>query len=439
MNAINYQENIIYQIYPLGACDALKGGDESEHKILKLMDYVPHLKKLGITTVLLNPMWQCDYHGYVTSDFYKVDKRLGTNEDLKKVCDEFNKEGISIVFDGVFNHVGRNFFAFLDVKENKWDSKYKNWFNISFDGNSNYNDGFWYEGWEGHFELVKLNLCDPELKKYIFDVVKFWIDTYGIKGLRLDVAYCLNLDFLRELRQYVDGMDDNFILIGETLQGDYNKWMNENACKSVTNYECYKGLYSSFNSKNLFEIAHSLNRQFSDEPWSVYKGKTMLSFLDNHDVTRIMSILENKNLITVLYGLMIGMPGVPCIYYGSEWGVLGEKKDGDEALRPYIEKCEWNDLTSQIKKFIDARKESNAIKYGSFKNVLITNEQLIFERKVEDERVIIALNISDNEYTAHFDAKSGTAIDLITGEKHDFGGGSILPPYSIFYWKTEMA
>ena len=437
MNSINYQENVIYQIYPLGACNALKSGDESDHKILKLIDYIPHLKKLGITSVLLNPVWQCDYHGYDTCDFYKVDKRLGNNDDLKVVCDAYNKEGISIIFDGVFNHVGRNFFAFLDVKEKRENSGYKNWFNILFDGNSNYNDGFWYEGWEGHFELVKLNLNCYELKKYIFDVVKYWIDTYFIKGLRLDVAYCLNLDFLSELRKYVDDIDNNFILIGETLQGDYNTWMNDNACKSVTNYECYKGLHSSFNSKNLFEIAHSLNRQFSDETWSVYKGKTMLSFLDNHDVTRIMSILNNKNLINVIYGLMIAMPGVPCIYYGSEWGILGDKKDGDEALRPYIEKCEWNELTSFIKKLIDARISSNAIKYGNYKNILITNEQLIFERKVESERVLVVINISDKEYTAHFDARSGTAIDLISGEKHDFGGGSILKPYSVYYWKME--
>ena len=146
------------------------------------------------------PIFESDSHGYDTRDFRKVDCRLGTNEDFAAVCKTLHEHGIKVVLDGVFNHVGRGFWAFKDVQEKKWDSPYKDWFHISFDGNSNYNDGFWYEGWEGHFELVKLNLRHPDVQHHIFECIRQWKDEFGIDGLRLDVAYCLDKDFIRALR-----------------------------------------------------------------------------------------------------------------------------------------------------------------------------------------------------------------------------------------------
>lgn len=214
--------------------------------------------------------------------------------------------------------------------------------------------------------------------------------------------------------------------------------MNDSACHSVTNYECYKGIYSSFNSSNMHEIAYSLNRQFGNEQWCVYRGKHLLSFVDNHDVTRIASILEDKNNLFAVYGLLFGMPGVPSVYYGSEWGVTGEKKDGDNALRPAIDKPESTELTEWISRLAAARRESMALCYGSYRNILIMPKQLIFERKCETERVLVAINADSSTYHADFDAQSGTAVDLITGKKHDFGGGSDLEPYSCVFWKTEF-
>ncbi len=120
------------------------------------------------------------------------------------------------------------------------------------------------------------------------------------------------------------GADGSFVLIGEALHGDYSQLVNPGMLDSCTNYECYKGLYSSFNSKNMFEIAHSLHRQFGDEP-CVYRGLHLLSFADNHDVTRLASILEDPACIRPAYGMLFGMPGIPCLYYGSEWGATGRK------------------------------------------------------------------------------------------------------------------
>ena len=433
-----FDNAVIYQIYPLGLCGAPQDNDGIQaHRILKLLDWVDHIRKTGADTVLLNPLFESDRHGYDTRDYRTVDCRLGTNEDLKTVCDAFHKAGLRVMLDGVFNHVGRGFWAFRDVQQKKWDSPYKDWFHLSFDGNSNYNDGFWYEGWEGHYELVKLNLHNPAVVQHQFDAILSWVEQFDIDGLRLDVAYCLSEDYLRQLRSFTNGLKPDFVLMGETLHGDYNRWMNDQMCHSVTNYECYKGLWSSFNSMNLFEIGHSLQRQFGPEQWTLYRGKPLLSFLDNHDVTRIASMLNEPRHILPAYGILFGMPGVPALYYGSEWGIQGHKNQGDASLRPALEKPEWNDLTDAIAAMAKARKESGALCNGSYRNVVLTNRQIIFERCWENERVLVAVNADSVPYTAHFDARAGRATDLITGKLHDFGGGSELPPYSVAFWQTE--
>ena len=431
-------ESVFYQIYPLGFCGApFENDGVLEHRILKVNDWITHIEKLGANAIYFSPVFESDTHGYNTRDYSKIDTRLGTNEDFQSVCKNLHKAGIKVVLDGVFNHVGRGFWAFQDVLEKRWDSPYKDWFHISFDGNSNYNDGLWYEGWEGNYDLVKLNLRNEDVIQHIFSCIKGWVEEFDIDGLRLDVAYCLDHDFLRRLRSFCDGLKPDFFLVGETLHGDYNQWMNDSMLHSVTNYECYKGLYSSFNSMNMFEINHSLLRQFGPDNWTLYKGKHLLSFVDNHDVTRVASILSNENHLPLIYALAFGMPGIPCVYYGSEWGAKARKEEGDPALRACFEKPEWNDLTTFISKLAEAKKHSNALNYGDFRSVLLTNRQCIFERKTDSERVLVAINADDQPFMAHFDAGCGTAVDLITGETHDFGGGSELAPYSAAYWKMD--
>lgn len=430
--------SIFYQIYPIGFCGAPVHNDGvCVPRIRKLMDWSEYLQTLGVDSILLNPIFESDNHGYDTRDFKTIDCRLGTNEDFKEVCEDLHKHNVKIVLDGVFNHVGRGFWAFKDVQEKKWDSPYKDWFHISFDGNSNYNDGLWYEGWEGNYDLVKLNLCHPDVKQHIFDSIRSWVEEFDIDGLRLDVAYCLDENFVRELRAFCDSLKPDFFLVGEMLHGDYNRLMNDSMLHSATNYECYKGLFSSFNSMNMFEIIHSLLRQFGPENWTLYRGKHLLCFVDNHDVSRIASNLTNEQHLPLIYALCFGMPGIPCVYYGSEWGAKANKSEGDPALRACFDAPVENDLTAWISKLAAAKKASNALNYGDFRSIVLTNRQCIFERKTDSERVLVAINADNVPYTAHFDAGCGTAVDLITGSTHDFGGGSELPPYSAFFWKCE--
>ena len=431
-------ESVFYQIYPLGFCGAPFENDGVQtHKIKKVEEWIPHMKKLGINAIYFSPVFESDTHGYNTRDYKKIDVRIGTNQDFKEVCQRLHENGIRVVLDGVFNHVGRGFYQFQDVLKNRENSPYLNWFHINLGGNSNYNDGLWYEGWEGNYDLVRLNLQNGEVVHHILDAVQYWIDEFDIDGLRLDVAYCLDENFVRTLRSFTTEKKPDFFLLGEMLHGDYNRLMNDSMLHSVTNYECYKGLYSSFNSMNMFEINHSLLRQFGPENWTLYKGKHLLSFVDNHDVTRVASILSNEKHLPLIYAMCFGMPGIPCVYYGSEWGTRADKSQGDPALRPCFEQPEWNELSEFISKLAEAKKNSEALNYGSFRSVLLTNRQCIFERASGHERVMVAINADGAPFTAHFDAGCGMATDLITGQPHDFGGGSELPPYSAAFWKME--
>ena len=419
-------ESVFYQFYPMGFCGAPFENDGNlEHRILKVLDFIPHLKKIGIGAVYFSPIFESDTHGYNTRDYRKIDVRLGTNEDFKKVCEELHKEGIKVILDGVFNHVGRGFFGFKDVLENRENSQYKDWFNINFGGNSNYNDGLWYEGWEGHYDLVKLNLRNNAVTDYLIESVRGWVKEFDIDGLRLDVAYMVDRDFLKRLRYETGQMKPEFFLGGEMIGGDYNQIMNDEMCHSATNYECYKGIYSSLNSMNLFEIMHSLNRQFGEENWTLYRGKHLMSFVDNHDVSRIASILTEEKHIHLAYALMFTMPGIPMIYYGSEWGFKADKKEGDPALRPAFDKPEHNELTGYITKLIKIHNASPVLWYGSFKTLQISNKQCAFLRESDGKQMIIAINAdsSNSRINFHLDNINGSLTDLVTGDKVEFNSG----------------
>jgi len=429
-------ERVFYQFYPLGFTGApFENDGVLSHRIRKVTGWIPHLKRLGIGAVYFSPVFESDTHGYNTRDYRKIDVRLGTNEDFREVCDALHDADIRVVIDGVFNHVGRGFFAFRDVQKNREQSRYAGWFNIDWNGTSPCGGDFWYEGWEGNYDLVKLNLRSEEVVRYLLDSVRFWIDTFGIDGLRLDVAYLLDHDFLRRLRSETSAAKEDFFLVGEMIHGDYNSIMNDGMCHSVTNYECYKGLYSALNSMNLFEIVHSLLRQFGPEPWTLYRGRHLLSFADNHDVSRLASILSNPKHVPLAYTILFGMPGIPIIYYGSEWGTKAAKSLGDPALRPCFDAPEWNALTDHIAGLARVHNESPALWYGDFRSVVLTNRQCVFSRSFGGDRIFVAVNADENPYTARFDAGAETLTDLLTGEKYA-AGAVTLPPYSSMILKA---
>lgn len=395
-------ESIIYNIYPLGFCGAPRDNDgKLVYRLDKIYDCIEHLKKMSVNVIVFNPLFESSRHGYDTIDYRKVDCRLGDNDSFKKICNTLHENGIKVILDGVFNHVGRDFFAFKDVQQNLGNSRYCNWFqNLNFGGRSPKGDPFWYEGWAGYYELVKLNLHNDEVVNYLLDSVKFWIDEFDIDGLRLDAADCIDLEFFRKLRNVCKSKKPDFWLYGEITHGDYNRWANDNLLDSVTNYECYKGIYSSHNDHNYFEIAHSLSRQFGNG--GIYRNIYTYNFVDNHDVNRIASDLKDKNHLENVYTLMYTMPGVPSIYYGSEYGIEGKRtQDSDYELRPCldlnnIENANY-DLLNHIIKLGKVRLALDALKYGKFDNVNIMNEKLVYKRFTDNQTVFVAFNLTDHD------------------------------------------
>lgn len=415
---------VFYHLYPLGFCGAPFDHAEQAYRgnrICKVVEWLPHFKALGINAIYFGPLFESMTHGYDTIDYKQIDKRLGSNEDFEVVCRQLHEADIKVVLDGVFNHVGRAFFAFKDLKENGKASKYKDWFcNVYFEEGSPMGDAFTYEAWEGHYELVKLNLYNGEVRDYILGAIGEWIDRFKIDGLRLDVAYCLNESFLRALRQFVDSKKEDFWLMGEMIHGDYSRLIKPDLLGSTTNYECYKGIYSSHNDKNYFEINYSLNRLFGQS--GLYKGFDLYNFVDNHDVERLASVVNEKKHIENIYTLLFTMPGIPSIYYGSEWKIEGKKDKGsDQGLRPELDLKEMLKLDQKLIKHIHElsrlKKDYEALSEGIYEPVIVRNEQLLFARICSTSKVYIALNLADSEAVLKIKGNGSMNLVNILGKK----------------------
>ncbi len=394
-------KSIFYHIYPLGMFGALYKNDYRSKPISRIKginDWIFYLKELNINALYLGPLFESEYHGYETVDYNIVDRRLGTNEDLKEIVYNLHNNNIKVILDGVFNHCGRNFWAFKDLLINNKNSIYKEWFHeIDFNKNNKYNDGFSYSGWNSHLSLVKFNHENNDLKEYLFGAIKNWIEYFNIDGLRLDAADCINIEFLKKISHHCKNIKKDFWLLGEVIHGDYNKWVNPDTLDSVTNYEFYKSLYSSHNDNNYFEIAYSLNRQSGKN--GIYKNLNLYNFVDNHDVERIASILKNKHHLYPLHILLFTIPGIPSIYYGSEVGIEGKKaKYSDDDLRPVLFKedmflkSKQSDLIKTIKKLGIIRNNYNALIYGSYEELLLSHKHFAFKRTFKNQKIIVAVN-----------------------------------------------
>ena len=407
MNNNNWiKDAIFYHIYPLGMLYALYKNDYKADpipRLKKINDWIYHFKDLNINALYLGPLFESEYHGYETVDYNFVDRRLGGNEDLKELICNLHKHDIKVILDGVFNHCGRDFWAFKDLLLNKNNSPYKAWFhNVDFANNNVFNDGFSYTGWNNHLNLVKFNHNNNDLKEYLFNAVENWIKYFNIDGLRLDAADCIDIDFLSGLSRHCKNIKNDFWIMGEVIHGDYNKWANRETLDSVTNYECYKGLYSSHNDNNYFEIAYSLKRQFGVN--GIYKNLTLYNFADNHDVDRISSTLKNQLHLYPLYILLYTMPGIPSIYYGSEIGMKGRRGiNSDDELRPALS---FDDLKNKgsinlnlleiIKKLGIIRNDFPALKNGNYEELLVSHNHYLFKRTLENQKVIVAVNSQEN-------------------------------------------
>lgn len=425
-----YNEAVFYHIYPLGLTGAPKQNEYGEpvHRLNTLLPWIDHIKEIGCTALYIGPLFESVGHGYETTDYKKLDSRLGDNEDLKNFVAACHEKGIKVIFDGVFNHTGRDFFAFKDIQEKRQNSPYVNWYcNVNFSGNTEYNDGFSYENWGGYNLLVKLNQRNPDVQNYICDVIRFWVSEFDVDGIRLDAADVLDFDFMKQLRRTAEEVKPDFWLMGEVIHGDYSRWVNGSTLHSVTNYALHKALYSGHNDHNYFEIAHTVKYLQNMGDLDLY------NFVDNHDVERIYTKLSNKAHFAPVHVLLYTLPGVPSIYYGSEFGIEGKKeRTSDDSLRPalnladYAGAVEKNPCTALIAALGKVRQNTPALNYGSYAELMLTNRQYAFARDLDGVRVIVTANNDDN--AASMDLAAGNAAEYVgtlTGEKVSVENGRI--------------
>ena len=418
------RDAVIYHIYPLGLCGAPafnSAREPMQNRIENLYPWLEHIQSLGANTLLLGPVFQSGTHGYDTVNYHQVDRRLGNTEILAHFSKELHGRGLRLILDSVFNHVGRGFWAFEDVLEKGEESPYKDWFqNLRFHERSPKGDPFAYEGWNGHYDLVKLNLAHPDVQAHLFDAVATWMDQFEIDGLRVDAAECIDGAFLQSLSAFTKSRRSDFWLMGEVVHQDYRQYASPDKLHSVTNYECYKGLYSSLVDANYFEIAYALNRQSGMD--GIYKDLQLYNFVDNHDVDRVASKLGNAALIYPLYLLLMTMPGIPSIYYGSEWGIEGRKEPhSDASLRPAIDlqsmqsNAPQPDLPRVIKQLANIRKEFKALRMGCYAQLLVTPQQFAFYRQWEEEIIVVVLNSASHSETVTLDMPwhSSEMIDVL--------------------------
>ena len=412
-----YDSAVFYHIYPLGLCGCPhdNNGETGAH-FDKLNEWAEHAKRIGCNAIYIGPLFESGSHGYDTTDYRLVDRRLGTNDDFKQFVKNCHANDVKVIVDGVFNHTGRDFFAFQDIKQNRENSRYKDWYcNVNFWGNNEYNDGFSYDNWGGYNLLAKLNLWNPEVKNYHLETVKFWVDEFDIDGIRLDAADVLDFGFMKELRSFCNGLKPDFWLMGEVIHGDYSRWANNDMLHSVTNYELHKGLYSGHNDHNYFEIAHTIKRLNG-----IVGDKKLYTFCDNHDVARIYSKLNNKAHMYNVAILVYTVPGIPSIYYGSEFGIPGNKENGsDWNLRPDLNLADFNEkdeLPALYTTLGHLKQRFPELTYGDYRELYLTTGQFAFARCLDGRAVVTALNNADNGAHMEINLPIGAnkAVNLLT-------------------------
>ena len=427
-----YDEAVFYHIYPLGLTGAPKQNSYGEpvSRLNTVLPWIAHIKEIGCNAIYIGPLFESVGHGYETTDYKKLDSRLGTNEDLKNFVAECHKQGIRVILDGVFNHTGRDFFAFQDIKNNRENSQYKDWYcNVNFWGNNSFNDGFSYDNWGGYDLLAKLNQRNPAVRDYICDVIRFWVSEFDIDGLRLDAADVMDFEYMKALRHVANEVKADFWLMGEVIHGNYSRWANEGTLHSVTNYMLHKALYSGHNDHNYFEVAHTINYVGG----MVGKNLNLYTFVDNHDVERIYTKLKNKAHFVPVHVMLYTLPGIPSLYYGSEFGIEGRKeRHSDDSLRPALNYEDYKDAvkTNECTKLIAAlgkiRQNTPALMYGEYKQLVLQTTHFAYARILDGKSVITTVNNGDNAVSMNVEAgNSAEYVGALTGQKVSVDGGRI--------------
>jgi cyclomaltodextrinase / maltogenic alpha-amylase / neopullulanase len=371
------QHVIWWQVYPLGFVGAYPADlppAQDEHRLRRIVEWLDHAIELGASGVALGPIFASRTHGYDTTDHYRIDPRLGDDADFDHLIAEAHQRGLRVLLDGVFNHVATDF-------------AHTAWFRRR--GND-------FDTFEGHGELIALDHDNPDVVGYVVDVMTHWLGR-GADGWRLDAAYAVPDRFWAQVLPRVRQQFPDSWFVGEVIHGDYSARVRDAGFDSVTQYELWKAIWSSLNDGNFHELDHALARhnEFLDE-------FAPMTFVGNHDVTRIASRLEETRHLEHALVVLLTTGGIPSVYAGDEAAYRGVKEErfgGDDAVRPEFTSplmgvdAHGHDVFRLHQYLIGLRRRHPWLHTARTSQLQLTNRQYVYQTRNESHALLVALNV----------------------------------------------
>jgi glycosidase len=401
-----------------------------------IIDRFDYLLDLGITAVYLNPIFLSpSNHRYNTVDYYRIDPKLGDMKLFRAFLTHAQKNGVRVILDGVFNHCGRGFFAFNDLLENQANSPYQSWFHPVHFPIDAYSAGESkdYLAWWGFKSLPKFNTNTPAVRKYIFDIARYWVEQ-GIDGWRLDVPNEIDDDsFWAEFRHTVKSVNPDAYLVGEIWKAD-PRWVGEGHFDGLMNYPVRECLLDILNADNIntepcmSKLEALLSLYPRENVYAMYVP------LGSHDTERILTLLDG-DVARVKLALLFqfAYPGAPVVFYGDEIGLIGGRDPACRVAFPWDEKL-WNhDLRELVKLLISLRKRYISLRRGEFLSLMVDDDRrcYAFARKLQDEQVVVLINASSSPYhvslpVAALGIPDGRLLaDLLGKQSYPVSGGKV--------------
>jgi cyclomaltodextrinase len=373
---------IWWQVYPLGFTGAYPARDQQPHRLRRLVAWLDYAVELGASGLALGPIFASETHGYDTVDHFRIDPRLGDDGDFDALVAAAHDRGLRVLLDGVFNHVGRGHPAFQSPETAHWFVK----------------QGGDFATFEGHGGLVALNHREPAVADLVTDVLNHWLDR-GADGWRMDAAYAVPPQFWATVLPRVRERHPAAYFVGEVIHGDYADFVTRSTLDSVTQYELWKAIWSSLNEGNFYELDHALGRHNE-----FLGGFVPLTFVGNHDVTRLASRLTDERHVALAVAVLMTVGGTPSVYAGDEQGFTGVKEDqehGDDAVRPPFpaEPAELAPYGQPVREMhqelIGLRRRHPWLHRARTSAVRLANEQYAYEVTDGTNRIVVCLNVAD--------------------------------------------
>lgn len=429
------QHAVWWQVYPLGFVGAEKAAPAADapvaHRLLQLLPWLDYAVELGASGIALGPIFASETHGYDTTDYFRLDPRLGDDADFDELVREAHARGLRVILDGVFNHTGRSFRPFQEALAQGPSAPTASWFRF------NWPDSGWepglepdYADFEGHHHLVALNHDHPDVAGLVSGAMKHWLNR-GADGWRLDAAYAVPPSFWAQVLTDVRADFPDAYFLGEYIHGDYAAAVRDARLDSATQYELWKATWSALNDGNFFELASALERHNS-----FLASFVPLTFIGNHDVTRIASKLADPALLPLALAVLFTVGGTPSVYYGDEQAFRGVKEDregGDDAVRPpfpaspaELASTGWptHRLHQQL---IGVRRRNPWLHSAATRVLSLSNAHLVYVTGDAQSSLVVALNLAAEP--AELDVPASHGVLLAGTGRVRVQGCTELPQY----------